>query len=234
MSEAPIATVYVRNLEERVKPDVLKETLTTIFSEYGNIIDIVAKTNLKAKGQAFVVFDDPASAQRAIEEVQGFEIFDKPIHLALARTRSDATVKANGSEEDLEAHKRKRVAEMDKKKAAEAAAAQTHLKDKANKPGRGLKATGPAGAAPTVPDEYLPPNKILFVQHLPEDFDVEKLTTVFGRFDGFREVRLVPGRRGIAFVEYDGEAGAIAAKENTAGMPLGAEGKPVKVTYQRQ
>lgn len=74
----------------------------------------------------------------------------------------------------------------------------------------------------------------MFVQHLPEDFDVEKLTTVFGRFDGFREVRLVPGRRGIAFVEYDGEAGAIAAKENTAGMPLGAEGKPVKVTYQRQ
>lgn len=86
--------------------------MTTIFSEYGNIIDIVAKTNLKAKGQAFVVFDDPASAQRAIEEVQGFEIFDKPIHLALARTRSDATVKANGSEEDLEAHKRRRVAEM--------------------------------------------------------------------------------------------------------------------------
>jgi RNA recognition motif-containing protein len=101
----------VRNLEERVKPDVLKQTLQTIFSEYGNIIDIVAKTNLKAKGQAFVVFEDPESAQKAIDEVQGFEIFDKPMQLALARTRSDATVARTGNEEELEAHKRRRLAE---------------------------------------------------------------------------------------------------------------------------
>ena len=85
-----------------------------------------------------------------------------------------------------------------------------------------------------MPDEYLPPNKILFVQNLPDEFDVDALTGVFGRFEGFREVRLVPGRRGIAFVEYDGEAGAITAKENTGGMAVGDEGRPMKVTYQRQ
>lgn len=61
---------------------------------------------------------------------------------------------------------------------------------------------------------------------------MEELTAIFGRFDGFREVRLVPGRRGIAFVEYDGEQGAIAAKENTSGMTL--RDKSIKVTYQRQ
>lgn len=98
--------------------------------------------------------------------------------------------------------------------------------------GAGLKPTGPAAAA-VVPDEYLPPNKILFVQNLPDDCDVEALTGVFGRFEGFREVRLVPGRRGIAFVEYENEAGAISAKENTAGMQLNG-GKNIKVTYQRQ
>lgn len=98
--------------------------------------------------------------------------------------------------------------------------------------GAGLKATGPAAAA-VVPDEYLPPNKILFVQNLPDDTDVEALTGVFGRFEGFREVRLVPGRRGIAFVEYENEAGAISAKENTAGISLNG-GKNIKVTYQRQ
>jgi hypothetical protein len=99
--------------------------------------------------------------------------------------------------------------------------------------GAGLKATGPAPAA-VVPDEYLPPNKILFVQNLPDDYDVEALTAIFGRFEGFREVRLVPGRRGIAFVEYDTEAGAITAKENTAGMALKGGEKTMKVTYQRQ
>jgi hypothetical protein len=104
-------SVYVRNLEERVKPEQLKSTLEAVFSEYGTVIDIVAKTNLKAKGQAFVVFDKPESAQAAINEVQGFEVFDKPMQLALARTRSDATVKSTGSEEEFVVFKRRREAE---------------------------------------------------------------------------------------------------------------------------
>ncbi|KAK9778303.1 putative RRM domain-containing protein [Seiridium cardinale] len=243
-SNSPIATVYVRNLEERVKPEPLREALEAIFSEYGNVIDIVAKTNLKAKGQAFVVFDNAESALKAIEEVQGFELFEKPMQVALARTRSDATVKTTGNEDDFEHHKRRRLAEKDKKKAAEAAQEQQRLKRpgaaaaqdarpaKAARPG-GLKSTGPAGNA-VVPDEYLPPNKILFVQNLPDDYDVEALTGIFGRYEGFREVRLVPGRRGIAFVEYEAEAGAITAKENTAGMALADGTKFMKVTYQRQ
>lgn len=99
--------------------------------------------------------------------------------------------------------------------------------------GAGLKSTN-AGAAAVIPDEYLPPNKILFVQNLPDEYDVEALTALFGRFEGFREVRLVPGRRGIAFVEYETETGAISAKENTAGMALGDGTQIMKVTYQRQ
>ena len=85
-----------------------------------------------------------------------------------------------------------------------------------------------------MPDEYLPPNKILFVRNLPDDYTVEALSALFGQFEGFREVRVVPGRKGIAFVEYESEAGAIGAKENTAGMTLGEESKAIRVTYQRQ
>jgi hypothetical protein len=103
--------VYVRNLEERVKPEPLREALHAIFSEYGNVIDIVAKTNLKAKGQAFIVFDSPDSARQAVEEVQGFELFEKPMEVAIARTRSDASVARFGTEEEFETHKRRRIAE---------------------------------------------------------------------------------------------------------------------------
>lgn len=99
--------------------------------------------------------------------------------------------------------------------------------------GAGLKPSNTAAAA-VIPDEYLPPNKILFLRELPEDIDSETLISVFGSFEGFREVRLVPGRRGIAFVEYENEAGAISAKEATSGMPMGDNGKPIRVTYQRQ
>ena len=246
----------------------LKDALTEIFSEYGNIIDLVAKKNLKAKGQAFVVFDDTKSAERAIKEVQGFELFDKPMALDFAKTKSDATVQREGNPEEFELHKRRRLAEKglcssilgdticltdrlsicsERKQAAEAAEAHKKLKRPAasgvtetgptrpikSSRGAGLKSSNP-GAGAVVPEEYLPPNKILFVQNLPEDYDVDGLTAIFGRFEGFREVRLVPGRRGIAFVEYEAEAGAISAKESTAGMALGEEPKYIKVVYQRQ
>jgi hypothetical protein len=135
----------------------------------------------------------------------------------------------------------------DKKKALEAAEDQKRLKrpgaagaapELGSRPvkaarGAGLKSTH-ATASAVVPDEYLPPNKTLFVQHLPDDYDVDAVTSIFGRFEGFREVRLVPGRRGIAFVEYEAEQGAITAKENTAGMTVGDDGRNIKVTYQRQ
>ena len=85
-----------------------------------------------------------------------------------------------------------------------------------------------------MPDEYLPPNKILFIRNLPNEYGIEGLTMIFERFEGFKEVRLVPGRTGIAFIEYETEAGAISAKESTAGMTLGEDGKIIKVTYQRK
>lgn len=75
------------------------------------MIEIIAKTNLKAKGQAFIVFDNPESAQKAIDEIQGFELFEKPMQVALARTRSDATVESAGNAEELDAHRRRRLAE---------------------------------------------------------------------------------------------------------------------------
>lgn len=176
--------------------------------------------------------------------MQGFELFDKPMKLEYAKTKSDATVKSGEDEEEFEAHKRRRLAEKERKQAQEAQESAKLKRPAAGAPeetaarpaklarGAGLKST--SGAAGIVPDEYLPPNKILFVQNLPDDYDMENLSAIFGRFEGFKEVRMVPGRKGLAFVEYEAETGAISAKESTAGMALGAEAKPVKVTFQRQ
>lgn len=75
------------------------------------MVDIVAKTNLKAKGQAFIVFDSQESAQEAIEEINGFPLFNKPLRLALAKSRSDKTVELQGNAEELETFKKHRQAE---------------------------------------------------------------------------------------------------------------------------
>ena len=247
-------TVYAHNLEERIKIPALTEALSEIFSEYGTIVEIVAKRNLKAKGQAFIVFDNADSVTSAIEEVNGFELFDKPMKLEVARTRSDRTVEREEGGEGLEVWKRKRAAEKERKQAQERASQREREKvlkrpagagvsggvdsGLATRPakavkGAGLKTSG-ANAAAVIPDEYLPPNKILFLRDLPEDYDADGLSRIFSRFEGFREVRMVPGRKGIAFVEYEAETGAISAKEATAGMQLGNENKSIRVTYQRQ
>ncbi|KAK5693856.1 hypothetical protein LTS12_028664, partial [Elasticomyces elasticus] len=181
----PNSTVYVRNLQERIKVDQLKEALTELFSEYGTIVDIIAKTNLKAKGQAFIVFDNVESATNAIGEINGFELFEKPMTLDYAKSRSDATVLREGGSDELETHKRRRLAEKERKQAHEALETQKKLKRPApaadtvrpakTTKGAGLKPT--TGAAATViPDEYLPPNKILFLRDLPDNIDQETLT----------------------------------------------------------
>lgn len=51
------------------------------------------------------------AAERAIKEVQGFELFEKPMILDYAKTPSDATVQREGTQEDFDSHKRRRGAE---------------------------------------------------------------------------------------------------------------------------
>lgn len=57
----------------------LKKSVYAIFSQFGNILDIVAMKTLKMRGQAFVVFADVASATNALRSMQGFPFYEKPM-----------------------------------------------------------------------------------------------------------------------------------------------------------
>ena len=87
------------------------EALQSTFEACGTIVEIIAKKNIKAKGQAFVVFESADEAEDAIETLQDFVLFDKPMQLAYAKTRSDATVVKEDGVEGLETHKKHRLAE---------------------------------------------------------------------------------------------------------------------------
>ena len=50
------------------------------------------------------------------------------------------------------------------------------------------------------------PNKLLFVQNLPAEASELMVSMLFQQFPGYKEVRLVPGKAGIAFVEFEQEA----------------------------
>lgn len=57
----------------------LKKSLYAIFSQFGQILDIVALKTLKMRGQAFVIFKDISSANSALRSMQGFPFYDKPM-----------------------------------------------------------------------------------------------------------------------------------------------------------
>jgi len=57
----------------------LKKSLRAIFSEHGEIKDIVAMKTVKMKGQAFIVYSDVKSATAALKELNGFPLYDHPI-----------------------------------------------------------------------------------------------------------------------------------------------------------
>jgi len=117
----PIETVYVNNINERINKEEIKTSLYAIFSQFGPILDIVARKTYKMRGQAFVVFRDITAATQAVRQMQGFPFYDKPMKLTYAKSKSDATAKLDGSFELKHKAERqaKRKAEREARKAAE-------------------------------------------------------------------------------------------------------------------
>ncbi|GAA5986561.1 hypothetical protein JCM10908_003799 [Rhodotorula pacifica] len=249
LPEGATEVVYVNNLNEKIKLPVMKQSLKVLFREYGRVLAVTAHSNVRMRGQAFVTLDSKEAAVKAVREVQKFPLYGKPMQLAFARTESDALV-AKRHPDDMEEHKkarleRKKVSRREnplrKKRLAQSAAAKQAAES-------GVPAA-PTAAAPQrrvveMPDEYLPPNKILFVQNLPEDTTKESLEALFRPFPNLIEVRTIPGRRNIAFVEFAEEQSAGVAREalhntrfsGTAGaVPTdGEEGLKIKVTFAKR
>lgn len=57
----------------------LKRSLYALFSQFGQVMDIVAMKTMKMRGQAFVVFKELASATNALRQLQGFPFYNKPM-----------------------------------------------------------------------------------------------------------------------------------------------------------
>lgn len=79
MDIRPNNTIYINNLNEKIKKEELKKSLYAIFSQFGQILDIVALKTLKMRGQAFVIFKEIQSATNALRSMQGFPFYDKPM-----------------------------------------------------------------------------------------------------------------------------------------------------------
>merc|ERR1719498_920987 len=87
-------------------------------------------------------------------------------------------------------------------------------------------------AAPVTPAVALP-NPILFVEKLPDQVNEMMLSMLFQQFPGFKEVRLVPGKSGIAFVEFDNEVQSGVAMNGLQNFKI-TPTNLMKITYAKR
>lgn len=104
----PNQTIYVNNISEKIKIESLKNELKAIFNQFGKIVEIQAKKNLRMRGQAFIVFEEIDSAKKAVTSMQGFPFHDKKMRIAFARIDSDVISKQNGTFVEREKSKKKK------------------------------------------------------------------------------------------------------------------------------
>jgi len=211
---------------------VLKSSLRGLFKSYGEVLDVVAHGNLRMRGQAFVSFESAEIASKAMKEVRGFPLYSKPMQISFARTRSDAVVKKLDAEH-FDEHKARR----DEHKKATRYTNPLKQKYRAKRMAAEMDgaAAVPAPKRPNVqmPDEYLPPNKILFLQNLPESVTKDQLMALFSQYANLHEVRLIPMKKDIGFVEYLDEGSATVAKDALHNYKLDGENK-IKITFARK
>ncbi|KAJ9105259.1 hypothetical protein QFC21_001626 [Naganishia friedmannii] len=80
VNHQPIPTLYINNLESKVKKDELRRQLYALFVPYGKILDVVAAKGSKMRGQAFVVFEEISAATAAMRALVGEEFYGRPLH----------------------------------------------------------------------------------------------------------------------------------------------------------
>ncbi|TFL03567.1 hypothetical protein BDV98DRAFT_526774 [Pterulicium gracile] len=225
-------TLYIQNLNEKIKIDVLKQSLRALFKTYGEVLDVVAHPNLRMRGQAFVSFESTEAAQKALKEVNRFPLYSKPMQITFARTRSDAVVRRVDAN-NYDGHKERR--DQHKKDTRYTNPLKRKFKAKRTAAEVDGAAAVPQAKRPNVqmPDEYLPPNKILFLQNLPESVTKDQLNALFAQYPNLHEVRLIPSKKDIAFVEYMDEGSATSAKDALHNHKLDGENK-IKITFARK
>lgn len=58
MDLRPNHTIYIQNLNEKMKKEDLRKSMYMLMSQFGQVLDVVALKTLKMRGQCFVVFKE--------------------------------------------------------------------------------------------------------------------------------------------------------------------------------
>ncbi|KAI9608584.1 hypothetical protein H4Q26_004767 [Puccinia striiformis f. sp. tritici PST-130] len=96
----PSPTLYIQNLDDKLKQSDLKRLLYQLFLVHGKVLDVVVKKG-KMRGQAFVVFRDFQGATQAMRQLDGTGFLDRDLKITYAKTQSHATIRQIAGDEVL-------------------------------------------------------------------------------------------------------------------------------------
>ena len=88
----PNATLYVKNIDWKVKKGLLKRALYALCSRHGKVLEIIVLRKEGLRGQAFVIMEHVHAATSARQAEQGFSFFGKELVIEYAHRKSDAGV----------------------------------------------------------------------------------------------------------------------------------------------
>merc|ERR1712227_228836 len=201
MEGRPCHTIYINNINDKVKKVELLRQVYALTSTYGQVIDIMISKAPKLRGQAFVTYKEIADASSAIKRLQGFPFYDKPLKVAFARRESTMITQAKKYQapKDERAQAKEMNAKLAKKK----------------------------GAVPTANGEEA--SATIYVENLPNEANESMLNLLFQQFPGFKKSRPLPSG-GKAFIDFAEARQAASAKTALNGFKVTPE-KAIQLSF---
>jgi U2 small nuclear ribonucleoprotein B'' len=220
MIQEPKATLYVKNIDWKIKKGLLRRALYALFSRHGKVVEIVALRKDGLRGQAFVVMDSAQAATAALQAEQGFTFFGKDLVIDYAKEASDRIARRDGTY----VPKAKR-----QKKSADPS--ETDPSDPAPSQGAQEEQPAPPNEEEESESSGAPPSRYLLADGLPSECNNLMLEMLFRQYAGFKEVRMP--RQGLFFIEFEDEPHATVARQGLDGFLITATQK-LKLAYGKE
>lgn len=167
--------------------------MLSVFSRYGEIIDIIVKKNKKLRGQAFIIFKNRASSIVAKNCLNDTLFMGKQIRIDFSKQKSNVFLSYKGEYINKQKSNKNNL-QKNKDKLCEF----LELKEK------------------ELTNENSTSNRI-FVKNINEEITLSIIESVFKTFKGFISAKLM---KGYAIVEYSSKEHAEVALNNTNNQKL--------------
>eukprot|EP00484_Ammonia_sp_Unknown_P030168 CAMPEP_0197028718 /NCGR_PEP_ID=MMETSP1384-20130603/8333_1 /TAXON_ID=29189 /ORGANISM="Ammonia sp." /LENGTH=224 /DNA_ID=CAMNT_0042457759 /DNA_START=58 /DNA_END=732 /DNA_ORIENTATION=- len=197
-------TIYIRNLNEKLSKQELRTCLYLYFTQFGEILDIVAMKTQRMRGQAFIVFKDIRSATKAIDGASGVEFFGQPLEVHYAKTKSKKLLEHQGKTAQAMAISKK---------------PNTYQYRNDKHPNQGHRSNQKHNK-----DQY----SRLRIENVPINPNVDEMKKIFGKFPGFVHVIYDESKPGVCFVEYSNQNQSLIALNKLQALELG--GSSLRIT----